>query len=302
MFKASVSGEYILTATGPRGTRSTQVIPNLITNAGMDLIAQQSGPISRAVVGTYGAAPTFTDTALGAQVAMSGSASVKTDVNLGSPNYTRELTWSFTFTPMGGQLLREVGIYSAAVGGVLVSRALIVDGGGTPTPFQIYTGDTLTLTYRLRVSMPQTDTTASVTVGGTPITLTGRPSLRTAAPISGKEMYRGLSEGHGFGPISFTFWSGSLAAADASPTGTGAFLLQSAVEPYVPGSFTLTVVFTRAPGAFTSIAANSAVVGFGDLADINSNTMFYQFGLSAPITVAPADRISSTVRVVYTRA
>lgn len=301
MFKASVSGEYILTAVGPLGTRSTQVIPNLITNAGMDLIAQQSGPISRAVVGTSGTTPAFTDTALGGQVAMSAAASVRTDVNLGSPNYTRELTWSFTFAPMGGQLLREVGIYSAAVGGVLVSHALIVDGGGTPTPFQIYAGDSLTLTYRLRVSMPQADTTAPVTVGGTPITLTGRPSLRAAAPVVGKEMYRGLSEGHGFGPISFAFWSGALAAADASPTGTGAFLSPSAVEPYVPGSFTLTVVFTRAPGAFALVSANSAVIGFGDLADVNSNTMFYQFGLSTAITVAPEDRISSTVRVVYTR-
>ena len=150
--------------------------PNLITNAGLDLLGTTgSSPVyGYCRVGSGNTAPAFTDTALVAQIAVSSTQQADTyGVNRTGTFYgwhrrtTRFIAGAATGT------LAEVGV-SAATAGPIFSRALILDGGGSPTTITVLADEVLDVTYELRVYPTLTDATGSVVIAGTTYTWTAR--------------------------------------------------------------------------------------------------------------------------------
>lgn len=161
---------------------------NLITDAGLDALGGASTLSSLLTngwiaVGTDSTAPANGDTTLGAEV--SPSSTNRTDANggffastsytPGPPDYWSYFrTWLLTETQGNGNLT-EVGIFSANTTGTMFTRQLLKDSGGTPTTITKTSSDQLRINYELRMSIPQSDATSTVTISGTSYDITIRP-------------------------------------------------------------------------------------------------------------------------------
>ena len=177
-FKTDAAGNEI------PGTRrvAAEWFSNLITNAGLDLIGRQLGWggngqwFDACGVGSGSTPPAFTDTALVAQVARTTTRQSDNAGLQGSAPYFgwKRITYRFGTGAAAGNLT-EVGIFSADTGGVCCSRALIVDGSGSPTTITVLGDETLDVTYELRNYPPTTDSTwtANITINGVPTTHSG---------------------------------------------------------------------------------------------------------------------------------
>lgn len=150
------------------GTRRVAAdwFPNLITNAGLDLLGTTGGTYvyNFCRVGSGNTAPQPTDTALVAPVASSSTGQASSDgVNRTGTFYAwRRRTVRFAAGAAAGTLA-EVGVAPAGTGS-LFSRALILDGGGNPTTITILSDEVLDVTYELRLYPTLTDATGTVTI------------------------------------------------------------------------------------------------------------------------------------------
>lgn len=153
--------------------------PNLITNAGLDLLGTITGASTTVFgfcrVGSGNATPAVTDTALGTQVAFSSTSQSDTNgVNRAGTFYGwRRKTIRFAAGVAAG-VLAEVGV-SSTQAGALFSRALILNGGGTPTTITVLSDEVLDVTYELRCYPTMSDATGTVTISGTNYNWTARP-------------------------------------------------------------------------------------------------------------------------------
>jgi hypothetical protein len=73
------------------------------------------------------------------------------------------LQYTFSLGVVVGNVA-EVGVGATASGSDLFSRALILDGGGSPTTISLTATDQLIITYRLRTRFALTDSTGTVTL------------------------------------------------------------------------------------------------------------------------------------------
>lgn len=163
---STVSGEYrLVVKRGGEEVQDSGWFKNLILDAGLDRIGSQQTCATFAQVGTGTTAPANAQTALTAFLASSFTTGSTTNTNEGSPNYRATLTIPFVFN-QGAVVgnITEVGVGWESSSGGLFSRALIVDGGGTPTTLTLTAVDQLTVYYRLRVAPPLADGTGSVTL------------------------------------------------------------------------------------------------------------------------------------------
>lgn len=154
--------------------------PNLITNAGLDLLGTTGGTLVNEYcrVGSGNTAPANTDTSLVAQVAVSNSAqSNTTGVNRAGSYYGwRRRVIRFAAGSLGSSAanIAEVGV-SPAAATALFSRALILDGGGAPTTISVQPDEVLDVTYELRMYPTLADATGSVVIAGVTYAWTARP-------------------------------------------------------------------------------------------------------------------------------
>lgn len=164
--------EAINTKTGKK--RSTGWFDNLILNQGLNVMGS-SAPLNYCRVGTSGVAVDVSQTTLGSQVASSNTINSNVygwDTVGNEYGYNRRV---FRFAAgVATGTLEEVGVGQAASTG-LFSRALILNGGGTPTPFVVGASDILDVTYELRYYPKITDTVTVVNVNGIDYTFTIRP-------------------------------------------------------------------------------------------------------------------------------
>lgn len=139
--------------------------PNLITNVGLDQVAQgaaQTTLFDYLGVGTNAGVPAFTDTALGAEV-------IRTDDNgefdsleidggpitgsggaLDSPYWFKRIVRFFFESEANGNLT-ELGWFNQAAGGTMTVRSLFKDGGGSPIVITKTSSDQLRITYETRM-------------------------------------------------------------------------------------------------------------------------------------------------------
>jgi len=138
--------------------------PNLITNGGLERMAESGDWLSRTYVGSGSAAPNFDDSAMNNFVAVTTSnQSAVTGSQSTAPYFTWvRVTRRFAAGAAAGNL-SEVGTGWAAA---LFSRALIVDTDGNPTTITVGAEQFLDVTYEFRFYPKTTDDTGSFTLTG----------------------------------------------------------------------------------------------------------------------------------------
>lgn len=153
--------------------RETDWFPNLITNNGMDQLSGSilPGYISRTFyVGSSNQAPAFTDNALISQIA---SGSYTNYASRATDGQVATYTFSYQFAQgAAAGNVAEVGF--GLPNQPLFSRALVLDGLGNPTTITVIANEFLTLTYEVRINIPQSDFTKTMdfTVDGSPVSTT----------------------------------------------------------------------------------------------------------------------------------
>lgn len=154
----------------------TYEFPNLIVNSGLDFMCTTNGPwgtssgggFYRCSVGTSNTAPAAGQTLLLGAV---GSTITKTDLGAtyvpgSAPYVQRAVQYDFSVGAIVANIA-EIGIGPGTYNVTdLMSRALVLDGGGSPTVVSVLVTESLRVTYYLRNYIITTDTAGVVTIGG----------------------------------------------------------------------------------------------------------------------------------------
>lgn len=147
---------------------------NLITNLGLDSAALGGANWPSCLkVGTGTAAPSFTDTTLGAQVASTTTRASEVAANASALNQPATTTNTYTFA-LGAinANLTEVGIGDTNTS--CHARALIVDQNGNPTSFPVSSDEQLKVSYIRGHYGPQADIVTTQSLSGTSYNVTIR--------------------------------------------------------------------------------------------------------------------------------
>jgi len=162
----------------------TDWFPNLIVTAGLNAVGQTETYLNACRVGTGTAPPSPSDTGLGNQIAGTTTrVSTNSSVQASPPYYgARTNTYQFAQGAAAGNLT-EVGIATAATGGSLFSRALILDGAGNPTSITVLSDEILQVDYQLRLYPPTSDVVGSITISGNNYDYTLRATSVTSDSI-----------------------------------------------------------------------------------------------------------------------
>lgn len=233
--------------------RETEWMPNLITDIGLDRIA--AGIVgTHCRIGTGNTTPANADTALVSQSASTTNTAGTSSSNAGAPNYQTENSNTFEFA-LGAVVgnMAEVGIGWAASGATLFSRALTVNGGGTPTAITVLVTEILQVTYRLTSYPILTDTTSTVTIG-TSYTYVSRVWL------AGTTRAINITSIDQTNSAQLTAYNGSLGATTAGPSGSSAGGGTAARGSYTAGNrfldytFNMTIAQGNVAGGITAMA------------------------------------------------
>jgi hypothetical protein len=235
-----LKGHFTLSVQRPDRT-DVYEFDNLITNAGMDSIGNityaSGGNLGACLVGSGSAAPANTDTAIKSFIAGQGATGTTSAVTTDHGSLTK--TYKFAQGAVVGNLA-EVGISDKGDNtGMLFSRALILDGGGSPTTITVTTIDILTVTYELDLYWPTSDATVTLADGATTYTVT----CRAAETVSGGYWAQFIS--NVFGGSNNAFWSisaytgaiGSITGVPSTPIGVSSVYTRGA---YTSGSYSRT--------------------------------------------------------------
>lgn len=217
-FTCKVRGRYKMEAVKADGSRRLLAdwFDNLVTNNGLDLIGSGGGFINFCLVGSGNTAPTNADTALVSFVAATGSPSNSSTIQPSTPFFsTLTMVFRFAIGVATGNL-SEVGTGPNSSNSSLFSRALILDGGGSPTTITVLSSEALDVTYQIQQYVPLTDVTGSVTVSGVSYAYTARASIAT----NGGVWVLNPSDSGGFADIQV--FNGAIGAITAGPSGASA--------------------------------------------------------------------------------
>lgn len=166
-------GYFEFYKTYPNGLREKVAecpeVPNLITNNGQNLVFTQSNSVNTCFISTGTATPAVTDTQLTNPAASGSQTGGQLNTVDAGPPYQRRTTTTYRFNvgALNGNYT-EIGVGLAFNN--LFSRALIVDGGGTPTSLSVAVTEQLDVTYTLCDEVITTDVPFSVNISGTPYT------------------------------------------------------------------------------------------------------------------------------------
>jgi hypothetical protein len=179
------SGHFRFTARSARykGERYLGETKNLILDQGLLRLIGGGGISSGYVqLGTGITAPANGQTSLVTYVSSISNFQSQVDSYVvGPPPYTQTVR-EYRGT-VGGNTgtFYEVGLGWASVGSLL-SRALILDGGGSPNPITVLSDEQLSVYYTFRWYPPTTDATGTITVNGSNYDWTARAAGISYAP------------------------------------------------------------------------------------------------------------------------
>lgn len=208
--------------------------PNLITTLGRDLFGSKkngqgfgAGCATGCFVGTGNTAPAVTDTAL--QTLLASTTTVHAQSNPGNsssaPYYGANLIqYQFAQGAAAGNL-SEVGVGTAS--NSLFSRALILDGGGSPTTITVLSNEYLYVSYQLNLYNPTADVTGNVTIGGVVYAYVLRAETAGAGDWNAVNLTN--DGGQLFGGRAF---NGAIGTILGSPTGSN-----SDADTITPGTY-----------------------------------------------------------------
>lgn len=178
--KASLAGFFKIEAVRPDGSKRLLAdwFPNLITDAGLDHVGNAIAYLGRIVVGSGNTAPANSDTTLVSQIASTTNLQSQSSAAQSSPPYYGSITFTRRFaTGVAAGNLSEVGV--GPTSGSLFSRALILDGVGSPTTITVLSDEALDVTYELRMYVPTADVTSSIVIAAVTYNYTIRASIAT---------------------------------------------------------------------------------------------------------------------------
>lgn len=171
--KMGLSGMYRVYLNGkPAGVARDH--PNLITDAGLDRLF--NGSLLFAYVGTGNTPPAVTDTALQNPLASTSTNSPTGTIQTyggTSPNEYVQCVFGKRFPQ--GAVVGNIAELGFGWSGGLYSRALILDGGGSPTTIAVTSADTLDIEYVARLYPTPSDVSGTITISGVDYDYTLRP-------------------------------------------------------------------------------------------------------------------------------
>ncbi len=152
--------------------------------------------------------------------------------NAGSPTYVSTQSITFEF-PLGAVIgnMTEVGIGWSNT--AKFSRALIVDGGGTPTAVSVLSSEILQVNYRLHFYPQLTDSVGTFTIAGS-----GDHDYVARHLMAGTTLGNSIFTANptASGLDCQTFDGSIVAVSGSSPTGV-AGAISSVAGSYTPGTF-----------------------------------------------------------------
>lgn len=234
-FKMTVGG-------GKRGRVVLAEFDNLILDAGLNRLG--TGAIASHIqVGSGSSTPTVSQTALDAFVAQTSTV-VTVDVATyvaGPPEYINIIRVRRFAEGVAAGNLSEVGIGWTAAPGSLFSRALILDGLGSPTTITVLSDEFLDVEYTLRVYPPSVDRTGTITIAGVDYNYTIRAAgtSLTSGIIGGGWVGQGIFSGFAFSerPVFYTGAINALTTGTPSGSNTGITLSNGVLLPYSNNSY-----------------------------------------------------------------
>lgn len=249
---------------------------NLVLNQGLDILCGgiPTGALNASVmtyvdVGTGTNTPTITDTTLQAPLGnYQADTSFSEATYVAGPPAYHTVTGVYTY-PLGALVgnISEIGVGGGVPSGgaptrpfYLFSRALIVDGGGSPTVISLTSADQLVVTYEVRRYLDLTTNTGSIVISGvTYATQTQIYSVNTnitspAYIVSANIRYFG----------SYTTQT-LVAPTSTSISGSGSSRTSSnfIFDPYSLGSFFRTCYATISPSGWTSSIGSISLTLWG---------------------------------------
>jgi hypothetical protein len=173
---------------------------------------------------------------------------------LGSTPYnnTRTFVYRTTLGALNGSY-SEVGV--GWVTGSMFSRALILDGGGSPTTISVASDEQVDIVYQLSVYPPLTDFVDTVTISGVGYDVTGRACVvNGTTAVDGWQVATSavaLNSGTNFHAL----YPGAIGAVTTNPGGIGQAGGVPTTDSYSNGSY------TRAGSVLWGLTSGNAVGG-----------------------------------------
>jgi len=271
--------------------RETDWIPNIITDLGLNSWGLGTFNCSFCQIGTGVTTPATTDTALATYAASTSSSSNSTG-NSGSPDYEGYRTFFYRFNVgvLSGNY-SEIGVGMASSGS-LFSRALIVDGGGSPTTITIISTEYLDVYYELRIVPPLTDATSTISV-------TGLGSIDVTRRAFAVGSWRPQSSGS-YLPMLNVNPNGNYVASNTlvayTATSIGGSSINGSNSSYTSGSYQRGFTFSVGIGSAVTYGLISMVSGDSD------SYIGWQFSLDPVINKTALQTLSLTGAVSWARA
>lgn len=257
-FHNTARGEYMLSVLrGGEEILRTPWRPNIITNAGLDSLAQTGSNATWGglAVGTGTDPVEPTDVALASQLAHVGGSFSYLGVVSGN---TCTHTAVFTF-PLGAVVgnISELGIktYNSTP---TFTRALVTDTNGSPTSVTVTAADQLVVTYRIVFTVDQSIQTATVVDPNSSISYTIQCGMEAMAPnfdlygISGSSLGTPYNSTGNFSIVGGTFGGPGEPPSGGVSQPIPASTISDISPPYAPGTFQQEAVM-RFSAAATSL-------------------------------------------------
>ena len=219
-----VSGHFTMMTTNTK-TGEQKVVasfPNLILDAGLERMGTGSY-LDVCRVGSGMSLPTVLQTQLDAKIASTNTKQTVLSGAQATPPYYgwKRITFRFAAGTATGNL-SEVGVGwgNITTDNFLFSRALILDGGGSPTTISVLADEALDVIYELRLYPPLTD----VVVSGLDLGMsTHTATVRAASVTDGGFWGDGLGYEVVFAQSLWTaLYNGTIGAITTTPSGSGA--------------------------------------------------------------------------------
>jgi hypothetical protein len=276
---AYAAGKYQLIVRDAYGVekRRTPWFDNIILDSGLNRWGT-GVIIAGAAIGTGTSAPAASDVGLQTQTHYTTTTGTGAGLAAGSaPNYnnTRTIVYRTALGALDGNY-SEVGVGWAS--GSMFSRALILDGGGSPTTISVSSSEQLDIVYQLSVYPPLVDTGPSaVTISGVSYTITGRASIVSAISGVGSWGVQLSNPAMRLWGGSFIGYNGAIGAITGSPGGTPTSGDGSSTNAYSNNSLTLTGMLTA------SLTAGNVAGGLSSVVCSWDSQCSFQYGVSPAI-------------------
>jgi len=273
--------------------RETGFFPNLITSAGLNRLGT-GGIGNYCQVGSGSIAPSVNDTGLVSRVASTSENRDMKETAQSSAPYFWSLSNTYRFAEgVAAGNLSEVGIGWGA-DGFLFSRALILDAQGNPTSITVLANEFLDVTYELRIYIPTTDSTQTLTLNGVDYNVLTRAMdiAGVVAQTAYRLFYIGVTNNEGYEYTNFL--DGDIGTIFQGPAGTANGPEGRTATPYVNNSLYKEFVYS------SSLDASNFAGGIKSMR-FSTNIGRFQSRFTPPLPKDNTKRLTFPVRIAWAR-